>query len=631
MPYMTPKTSRRTAASFMGAAFAFCLTCSSAWADDVTATSRVTAATIFPDRAIVTRVAKLHVAKGAHTVVLSDVPAGLDESSLRVQAHAGEAIQIGTVETKRVFLTEAANAAQRDKQAQIQAKQDEKALLDAQIQALQNRKSFIEKISEAGAEKTDPNGITKLDFAPEKWTQAWGLIQTGMDETLKALAEKNIAERKLNEDIEKLTEEFSQIMTTQAKERRDIHINLESAGDTDLELSLNYQTQGASWAPVYDARLDTSSGALSVEQYGQASQQTGEDWTDADLTLSTTIPSRGSEMPQLGEWPVQLVQQFDRAASYAAAAMKEAPGGPASPYFLSQEKKADADRERNALATGGSAIPTPVGQNAGLDEMGGYDRPRKDPLIELKGEIGHQNQQIAMLRQQQMQRDVLMSQPQSATAATVQSSEYAAEFRVPGHVNLKSTADATKLRIGTVPMTASLTSRATPRLTTQAYLFAKAINNEKFPLLPGRVAKYRDDAFIGNAMLPLLRPGETVQLAFGVDDRVKVSYRRTHDERSNPTFAMLGDSSIERQYETKIQNLHKEPIDVMVFEQYPVAGDPDVKAELESNVTTGGYGKDPDNRQGIIVWSEKLKPQEEKTYILGFEVKFPKDRQLTGL
>src|SRR5262249_50743553 len=48
-------------------------------------------------------------------------------------------------------------------------------------------------------------------------------------------------------------------------------------------------------------------------------------------------------------------------------ALKEAPGGAASPYFLEQQKTADAEREKKALSTGGSALPAPVGQNAGID------------------------------------------------------------------------------------------------------------------------------------------------------------------------------------------------------------------------------------------------------------------------
>jgi len=555
---------------FTAVAGIFLLTSSTnVWADEVNVSSRVAAATIFPDRAIVTREAKTHVTAGPHTIVIADVPAGLDESSLRVQGKATVDVKIGTVEVKRVFLTEAANAAQREKTAALEAKQGEKALAEAEIKALESREAFIDRIVSAGADKTDSAGVTKLDFTPEKWAQAWNLVQTGMTETQKGLATKKMALDKLDEEITKLQQELAQVQSTHAKERRDVHIQIEAAQDTDLQLSLNYQTFGARWAPVYDARLDTGNAALTLEQYGQAAQQTGEDWTNVELTLSTAQPSFGSEMPQLREWVVQLYKRMEARAFNGAN-----------------------------LATASSSSPA-AQMRANADAA-------KKPFEE---------------------KDVVAQTQQ----AIVQSSEYAAEFRVPGQVDLKSANDPTKMFIGSAHMKATLSSQVTPRLVQQAYLFAKATNGEKYPLVPGLVAKYRDGAFIGNAAMSMLRPGETADLSFGTDDRVKVMYRRTHEEKNNPTLIVVGDMSAEREYETKIQNLHKDPIDITVFEQYPVSNDADVKSEILDDTTTPGYGKDLDNRQGIIVWSASLKPQEEKTYTIGFRVKYPKDGQLMGL
>jgi len=565
--------------------FAFCMAFGAARADEISATSHVTAATIFPDRALVTREAKMHVPAGAHTLVINEVPAGFDESSLRVQGKADTDIKIGSVEVKSVFLTEAADAAQRDRQAQIEAKQDEKLLLEAQIVALDERKAFIEKITGAGAEKTSDAGTAKLDFAPDKWTQAWDLIQNGMAGTMKELVNQQIAERKLDKEIFKLSQELAQIRSSLSKERRDVHVQIVVEHDTDLRLLLMYQTTGASWEPVYDARLDTSNGSLTLEQYGQATQQTGEDWSDIELTFSTARPAQGSEMPQLGQWVVQLLSE---ARVAAAPMMHEAPGGVASPYFLEQTRKAQKEREDTALKMGGSALPEPIEQSK----------------LEAHATV---------------------------LAATPQTTEFTAEFKVPGKADLKSTSDPTKLYIGAVHMTASLNAQVTPRMAAQAYLFAKAVNKESYPLIPGTVAKYRDGAFIGNAALDLLRPNETANLSFGVDDRIKVTYRRTHDEQNNPTLILVGDKDVQRSYETKIENLHKDALDVTVFEQYPISGDADVKSELLEDVTTPGFGKDPENRQGVIAWGANLKPQEEKIFTLGFRVKYPKDRQLIGM
>jgi uncharacterized protein (TIGR02231 family) len=546
-------------------------------AETFEATSHVSAATVFSDRALLTRKAKVHVASGVHVIAITDMPPGINEASLRVQGKAVANVKIGAVEVKHVYLTEQANAAEREKTAAILAKNDDKALIAGEIEAIKAREDFIRRIVAAGPDSHSKDDVSKLDFTPEKWAQAWTLIQNGMAETQKALAQKNVAIRNVDADIARLQQELNQVRTTQAKEQRVVRVNIEAAQDTDLDLSLTYETAGASWRPVYDARLDTSTSALDLEQYGQVSQQTGEDWNDIDLIFSTSQPAYGADMPRMSEWWVRLYQPV--------VVQLRAMSAP-----VAMDKQAMRQKIQNSM---------PVSDESSYKEEG---------VIERLEEKAAESQQAA-----------------------AQVTEYAAEFRVPGHATLKSVRDTSKMFIGAVHMKAGLASQISPRLTPQAYLFAKITNTETYPLISGSVAKYRDGTFIGNSALTMLRPNETANLSFGVDDRVKVTYQRTRDEQVNPALILVGDMKVERQYQTKIQNLHKDPITVTVFEQYPVAGDADVKAELLDDQTTQGYAKDTENRQGVITWSGSYKPQEEKTFTIGFRVRYPKDRQISGL
>ena len=544
--------------------------------DGLSTNSKVTAATVFADRALVTREAKIHVPAGAHTLVIADVPAGLDESSLRVQGKAEASVKIGSTEVKTIFLTEAANTAEREKTAAIQAKMDAKEIVNGEIKALATRQAFIERIVAEGAEKHDAT-LSKMDFTPEKWAQAWKLVETGVAETQKDLAAKHVALRGLDEEISKLQYELNQVRSGQAKQRRDVYVNVDAAQDTELTLTLTYQSGGATWRPVYDARLDTTKSVMDLEQYGQVSQLTGEDWKDVEITLSTAQPAAGSEMPRMTEWFVRLFNPVQMQAQLSGF------GG------------AVFDRNQAVQKAMPAAAPASLGYDA-LKEVA----DKKEMVAELP-------------------------------AAVAQTSEYAAEFRVPGHVDLKSVRDATKLFVGAAHMNVGLAAQVAPRLSPVAYLFVKATNTEKYPLIPGTVTKYRDNAFIGNASLPLLRSNETANLSFGVDDRIKVTYHRVSEEQSNPAMLVMGDMKSERVYETKIQNLHLTPLTVTVFEQYPVASDADVKSELIEDKTSTGFVPDSDKRQNVITWSSALNPKEEKTYTIGFRVKYPKDRQLIGM
>ncbi|NDE90471.1 MAG: mucoidy inhibitor MuiA family protein [Alphaproteobacteria bacterium] len=540
-----------------------------AYAGIIDASSHVAAVTVLADRAIVTREVKARLPAGAQIVVIKNTPSGIDEASLRVEGKGASSLKIGAVEVKHIYLSEAANEAERAKTEALEAKQDERATVEGEIKALQTRSDFITRLVGAGAEKTENAAGAKIDFQPEKWVQAWGLLQTGMNETQKELAAKHIALRKIDVAIQQLNQELAQVRSTRAMERRDVHIHLEAQSETDVVLNVTYQTGGVSWQPVYDARLDTVGGSLALEQYGQVRQQTGEDWSDITLVLSTARPSLSSEMPSLSEWRLEI------------------------------------------------SSPMPVGNMM-------FGEP--DGLKQLKKEKGMQRE----MKMTAAPKAPPIEQAALQVAADTVSTEYASEFKVPGRVDLKSTTDATKLYINSVKMKTALSARITPRLDPHAYLFVEATNNADFPIIPGAVAKYRDGTFIGNASLPLLRPSEKADLSFGVDDRVKVTYKRVKDDISNPAL-LVGDITVERQYQTKIHNLHKGDLPITLYEQYPVSGDADIKIDLVDDLTSKDFLRDPDNRPGIILWKSVLKVGEEKTFNLGFKAKYPKGAPVFGL
>ncbi|MBK9519375.1 MAG: DUF4139 domain-containing protein [Anaeromyxobacter sp.] len=62
---------------------------------------------------------------------------------------------------------------------------------------------------------------------------------------------------------------------------------------------MSYLVGSASWQPTYDARLLPETGQVELTFLGTVSQQSGEDWADARLTVSTAEPSRGLWVPGL--------------------------------------------------------------------------------------------------------------------------------------------------------------------------------------------------------------------------------------------------------------------------------------------------------------------------------------------
>ncbi len=87
-----------------------------------------------------------------------------------------------------------------------------------------------------------------------------------------------------------------------------VTVSVESAGAGDFELEVIYTVYGAQWEPLYDARVQLLvpdspdgllEGKLQLSYLAKITQNTGEDWNDVALTLSTAQPNLGTLPPKL--------------------------------------------------------------------------------------------------------------------------------------------------------------------------------------------------------------------------------------------------------------------------------------------------------------------------------------------
>ena len=110
-------------------------------------------------------------------------------------------------------------------------------------------------------------------------------------------------------------------------------------------------------------------------------------------------------------------------------------------------------------------------------------------------------------------------------------------FRIPGRVSLGASEGAKSLRISTATIAPDLAVRAVPVMDPTAFLEASFKQTEDAPLLPGRVAIYRDGVFVGRGQMAAAAKDETVRLGFGADDKIKIE--RTVVKRNEGSAGLI--------------------------------------------------------------------------------------------
>ena len=83
------------------------------------------------------------------------------------------------------------------------------------------------------------------------------------------------------------------------------------------EVRLSYQVRGPGWQPGYRAALDPAGPGVKLERLALVAQDTGEDWQDVALTLSTGQPGRATQAELPRPWTLDISQpELERARNY---------------------------------------------------------------------------------------------------------------------------------------------------------------------------------------------------------------------------------------------------------------------------------------------------------------------------
>lgn len=556
-----------------------CLSALPGYAAELEADSHITAATVYANRATVTRTAKISVPAGAHTVIFKGLPASLMPDSLRVEGEGNHPVTLGALSQKIINQADLVRPQEQAITDQILALEDQKQMLAADIDALEIKRDFYKRLAEEAADK-EQQDRKEFDLNPATWQQAAEALASGLGDAQKALVQKRIENRHIEEQLTKLHNDLKQVRTG-SRQGWQVALPVEAQQSSTLTLKLSYQLPNAFWHPVYDARLNTQSGALEIVQYGAVSQHTGEDWEGIKLTLSTARPQRGASLPPLGPMWLRLFNPQVMAKSARGAAGMLADMSASDSIEYENQMRAEA-----ALAYAQSSAPMPA---------------QAPPPVAAE-----------------------MQQAQIDTGG------FTAEYRIPGPSEVKSDGTESKLLIAPFQTDSALEVHVKPQMDLNAYLVARATLKGDAPILPGTVSLFRDGAYVGQSRLPLLRPGKETDLYFGIDDQVEVTRNILKDE-SAETGLMNKDNSREFHVVTTIQNLRNKDVSLVLQETTPVSKDEKIEADILKDHTTQGYEKDTDDIKGLLTWKQALKPQQKTDIKLGWKVSWPKESNIQGM
>ncbi len=571
---------------FLRLLFLFGALTSAALAAPITAGSSITAATVYADRAVVTRTVRIDLPAGQSELTFAGLPAELSDQSLQV-AGRGIAATILDVTARVVYTEKTSDPRVLAAEADLNGLQHQDRVLKDKAAALDQQRALLAKIETA---VTQPPA--KDATAPRPSFDDWQKLLTFSSDTSARLT----ADRQtLDNDREALALKITAAQArldelrgsqTGPRATKTVTVRVAAPQAGSLDISLAYAVNGASWTPAYDARLHTEERTVALTYFGVVRNATGEDWKDIALTLSTARPNLGGGAPELYPWIVDVLRPM--AASGSAA-----------------RYSGDLSKSRD------------------LVQLQSFNNTMTlSSVSALKAEDGA----VA---------------DSSIALATVDTAATSASFKIPATATILSDNTPQKVGIANITLAAKLQYQATPKQLETAFLSAYVTNTTDYPLLAGAVSTFLDDTFVATSRLKTVMPTEKFELALGADEGIAI--KRTLVSRFTEDTGFTTKSK-RTTYEFLITlTNHKRTAERVVFKDAtPVSRDEKITVKLlapaERDLLKSeeaaaqppklGASRDTD---GKLLWRLDLKAGEKLEIPVKFSIEHPADLPVTGV
>jgi len=561
----------------------------------VEADAPITAVTVYGGRAAVTRRTTLKFEQGVFAVRFNELPAAIQSDTLQARVEApARLVNVEYLETPIADV--AGSPAMIEITAQIEAAKRARERLSEDQALLVAQRKVIDQIGvrtstdasrDAGTDRLSIDQLRKqLEFVQSEQSR---IVNAGRE-----LAEQiRIADLKLA-----AIEARRQAMGQGDRVQRSAEVTIAVPNAGEIPMSLTYLVANAGWEPTYNVRATGDRSAVSVEFDANLLQQSGEDWNDVALTISTAQPTMRANPPTIT--PIFVTVHVPPPASPAPP--MPAPG---MAMHKSVASPAPAEERGTGFGLGGGG----GGGGGGDDDQRNAER--------LRAELA----------------DKLTSW---SSGASVVEGGTAVSYELPRRVTVPSNADRkTRTRVATITPTANFVYTALPLFTDAVYLRSRMVNDSPYQLVPGPAQVFMGTEFVGPTRLGGVAPKGEFTVYFGVDRAIRAT--RTLVSKNTTESGVFSKSrDTTRDYRIVIDNGSARDIELELFDRRPVSQDEKITVAVDALTrplsTDAEYVRDQ-LPQGIMRWDLRVPATATGTNAMTLtwtvRLSAPRDLQLT--
>jgi uncharacterized protein (TIGR02231 family) len=315
----------------------------------------------------------------------------------------------------------------------------------------------------------------------------------------------------------------------------EVSILLTTVGKTTSTINLKYIVTDAGWAPSYDLHAEDINQPIELKYRAKVFNNTGVDWNDIKIKLSTSDPSQSAAKPVLAPWELAFVSSgnFKKQKSYAYSEN--------SPIQQSNE----------------GYMQNSLGKQQDYGQIAKPANPAKIEFVE------------------------------------VEIAELSAEFDIKSSYTIPADSKPYIVDVTEYKLPATYQHFSAPKLDRDAFLLARITGWEDLNLVEGPANIYYAGTYVGQSYIETRSADDTLALSLGRDNKVLVTRTKIKEYSSRK---IIGSTIKETfAYEMLVKNNRKTPIQIEIIDQLPISTQSDIlvdaietsKGEFDSK--TGKY------------------------------------------
>lgn len=142
-------------------------------------------------------------------------------------------------------------------------------------------------------------GNTTEVVSLEKLQKFSAYFRTRITEIKEKTQDANNIKNNISAQVSELRKQLSELNVDEKVQTGEIKIKLNTEITTDLDIIIKYNVSEAGWFPIYDIKAEKINKPLLLAYKAHVYQNTGNDWDNVKLTLSTSDPNTNNIKPNI--------------------------------------------------------------------------------------------------------------------------------------------------------------------------------------------------------------------------------------------------------------------------------------------------------------------------------------------